>query len=105
MPRLYAAADAFVLPTRGEGWGLPVQEAMAMGFTCSNTTTHYFRLPTIATNYSGVTMLVDAQTAFPITVETLESGAEEGTRWALVSKSICSASINFVSHQFPTSES
>lgn len=23
MPRLYRAVDAFVLPTRGEGWGLP----------------------------------------------------------------------------------
>jgi glycosyltransferase involved in cell wall biosynthesis len=29
MPRLYRAADAFVMPTRGEGWGLPVMEAMA----------------------------------------------------------------------------
>jgi glycosyltransferase involved in cell wall biosynthesis len=26
MPRLYLAADAFVLPTRGEGWGLPYVE-------------------------------------------------------------------------------
>ena len=41
MPRLYKAADAFVLPTRGEGWGLPLLEAMAMG------------LPAIATNFSG----------------------------------------------------
>jgi glycosyltransferase involved in cell wall biosynthesis len=31
MPALYAAADAFVLPTRGEGWGRPIAEAMAMG--------------------------------------------------------------------------
>ena len=29
MVRLYREADAFVLPTRGEGWGLPVLEAMA----------------------------------------------------------------------------
>ena len=27
---LYASADAFVLPTRGEGWCLPAMEAMAM---------------------------------------------------------------------------
>jgi len=27
---LYAAADAFVLPSRGEGWGRPHVEAMAM---------------------------------------------------------------------------
>lgn len=27
---LLASADAFVLPTRGEGWGLPIAEAMSM---------------------------------------------------------------------------
>jgi glycosyltransferase involved in cell wall biosynthesis len=43
LPRLYRAADAFVLPSRGEGWGRPHAEAMAMG------------LPTIATNWSGPT--------------------------------------------------
>ena len=41
MPSLYRAADAFVLPTRGEGWGLPFMEAMASG------------LPTIATRWSA----------------------------------------------------
>ena len=37
MPALFAAADAFVLPTRGEGWGLPYMEAMAMGVPCIAT--------------------------------------------------------------------
>ena len=41
MPRLYRAADAFVLPSRGEGWGRPYMEAMAMG------------LPTIGSAWSG----------------------------------------------------
>lgn len=41
MRRLYRAADAFCLPTRGEGWGIPFMEAMAMG------------LPTIGTRWSG----------------------------------------------------
>jgi glycosyltransferase involved in cell wall biosynthesis len=41
MPRLYAAADAYVLASRGEGWGRPYMEAMAMG------------LPTIASRWSG----------------------------------------------------
>ena len=41
VPRLYRAADAFVLASRGEGWGRPQMEAMAMG------------LPTIATGWSG----------------------------------------------------
>ena len=27
---LYKSVDAFVLPTHGEGWGLPFAEAMAM---------------------------------------------------------------------------
>jgi len=31
MPGLYTACDAFVLPTRGEGWGRPFAEAMACG--------------------------------------------------------------------------
>jgi glycosyltransferase involved in cell wall biosynthesis len=41
MPRLYESADAFVLPSRGEGWGRPYMEAMAMG------------LPTIGSRWSG----------------------------------------------------
>jgi glycosyltransferase involved in cell wall biosynthesis len=41
LPRLYAAADAFVLASRGEGWGRPYMEAMAMG------------LPTIGSRWSG----------------------------------------------------
>lgn len=31
LPRLYKAASAFALPSRGEGWGRPIVEAMAMG--------------------------------------------------------------------------
>lgn len=38
---LYATADVFVFPTKGEGWGLPIIEAAAMG------------LPIITTNYSA----------------------------------------------------
>ncbi len=41
LPQLYADADAFVLASRGEGWGRPYMEAMAMG------------LPTIGTRWSG----------------------------------------------------
>jgi glycosyltransferase involved in cell wall biosynthesis len=41
MPGIYAGADAFVLATRGEGWGRPPMEALAMG------------LPTIASAWSG----------------------------------------------------
>jgi len=41
VPRLYASADAFVLPTRGEGWGRPFMEALAC------------ECPVIATAWSG----------------------------------------------------
>jgi glycosyltransferase involved in cell wall biosynthesis len=41
VPRLYAAADAYVAASSGEGWGYPYMEAMATG------------LPTIATRWSG----------------------------------------------------
>jgi glycosyltransferase involved in cell wall biosynthesis len=54
MPRLYRAADAFVLPTRGEGWCRPLMEAMAAG------------LPTIATAWSGVTAYHSAEVGYPL---------------------------------------
>ena len=79
LPRLYAAADAFVLPSRcgtlvlaracfkarlheggacalgrGEGWGRPLVEAMSMG------------VPVIATNWSGHTLFVNDTTAWPV---------------------------------------
>ena len=31
VPSIYACADAFVLPTRGEAWGLPITQAMSSG--------------------------------------------------------------------------
>lgn len=39
--KLYRVCDAFVLPTRGEGWGRPFFEAMLM------------EMPVIGTNWSG----------------------------------------------------
>jgi glycosyltransferase involved in cell wall biosynthesis len=41
LARLFRTADAFVLPTRGEGWCLPAMQAMSMG------------LPALVTGYGG----------------------------------------------------
>ncbi|MEZ6195417.1 MAG: glycosyltransferase family 4 protein [Planctomycetota bacterium] len=69
MPSLYRAADAFVLPTRGEGWGLPLMEAMGAG------------LPTIGTAWSGPLDFMDEDTALMIPVETLEAVPPAMTAW------------------------
>lgn len=71
VPRLFKSADAFVLPTRGEGWGLPLAEAMAMS------------LPVVATNWSGPTAFLDSSVGYPLRVEGLaevEEGAFKGER-------------------------
>ena len=53
---LYASADAFILPTRGEGWGLPIAEAMSM------------KLPVIITNYSGPTEFINENNCYLIPI-------------------------------------
>jgi len=78
LPSLYRAADAFVLPTRGEGWGRPYMEAMLMG------------LPVIATRWSGHLEFMDDETAFLLgcdVVPVAEPAIREvpyfrGHRWA-----------------------
>jgi glycosyltransferase involved in cell wall biosynthesis len=56
MRALLASANAFVLPTRGEGWGLPIAEAMAMA------------LPVIVTDHSGPAAYATADNAYLIPV-------------------------------------
>lgn len=72
---LYRSADCFVLPTRGEGWGMPILEAMACG------------LPVIATNWSSQTDFMTEQNSLPLEVERLIPAEAkcpyyEGFRWA-----------------------
>lgn len=59
MADLYRQCDAFVLPTRAEGWGLPILEAMASG------------LPVIATHYSAPVDYLDQTNGYPLDVTAL----------------------------------
>jgi glycosyltransferase involved in cell wall biosynthesis len=81
MPSLYAAANAYVAPSRGEGWGRPHIEAMACG------------LPVIATRWGGNmdfmtednSLLIDVEAIVPVRAEiwTRETGHNvQGHRWA-----------------------
>ncbi len=78
MPNLYRAADCYVMPSRGEGWGRPYMEAMAMG------------LSVIATNWSGQTAFLTPETALLLDyqlVDVPEAGWREtptykGHKWA-----------------------
>ncbi|XP_031380362.1 uncharacterized protein LOC116195362 [Punica granatum] len=73
LPRIYKAADAFVLPSRGEGWGRPLVEAMSMS------------LPLIATNWSGPTEYLTEENSYPLPVERMVEVVEgpfKGHLWA-----------------------
>ena len=69
LPRLYAAADCLVAPSRGEGWGRPHHEAMMMG------------LPVIATNWSGNTEFMNPENSYLIDYELIDVGQVEPELW------------------------
>jgi glycosyltransferase involved in cell wall biosynthesis/tetratricopeptide (TPR) repeat protein len=73
VPRLYRAADAFVLASHGEGWGRPYMEAMAMG------------LPTIATGWSGNLEFMNDDNSYLVGYKLVDTPADswlKGQRWA-----------------------
>lgn len=76
---LYRSVDAFVLPTKGEGWGRPFFEAMALG------------LPTIGTNWGGQTEFMTDENSFLIEVESMATIKNSdidifnGHQWAIPS--------------------
>ena len=66
MPRLYAAADCLVHPYRGEGYGLPIAEAMACG------------LPVVIPDLGAARDFADAQTAELVPSRIVRGEAEVG---------------------------
>jgi hypothetical protein len=74
MGSLYRSVDCFVTSTRGEGWGMPIIEAMACG------------LPVIATDWSAQTDFLNADVGYPLRVEKMipadaKCPYYEGFRW------------------------
>jgi GT2 family glycosyltransferase len=75
LPALYRSADCFVSTSRGEGWGMPLLEAMACG------------LPAIATDWGGHQEFFDERVGYPLRIRgTVPAVARcpyyEGHRWA-----------------------
>ena len=75
LPVLYRSADCFLAVSRGEGWDMPLMEAMACG------------LPTIATDWSSHREFVHEGISYPLAVERLIPAVAkcpyyDGFRWA-----------------------
>jgi glycosyltransferase involved in cell wall biosynthesis len=68
MRDVYAQADCFVFPSRGEGWGLPAREAAATG------------MPVLATRWSGLVDNIDRY-AIPLQYEMVDAPIIGG-QWA-----------------------
>jgi glycosyltransferase involved in cell wall biosynthesis len=97
MPALYGAADAFVLPSAGEGFGRPIVEAMALA------------LPTVATRWSGIDY-IDEHNAMPLDVVELVvadgvgSADNEQHQWALPDASQLRWHLRAIIHAHPSAE-
>lgn len=73
LPSVYKSANTFVLTSHGEGWGLPLTEAMAMG------------IPTIGTNWSGNVEFMNHYNSLLVSISGMEPSALEETHlWASI---------------------
>jgi len=70
LPSLYKSVDSFVLSSHGEGWGLPIAEAMAL------------ELPAISTNWSGSTEFMTQENSYLVSVESMVEAPTQGHLWA-----------------------
>jgi len=79
LANLYASNDCFVAPTRAEGWGMPILEAMACG------------LQVITTNVTGQSEYISGENALLVEADGTEIASDgawffpertEGGRWA-----------------------
>lgn len=69
MPGLYRYCHALVLPTRGEGFGLPFLEASLCG------------LPVIGTRYSGQTMFLNDDNSYLLDVDGFSTADQTGVHY------------------------
>lgn len=77
MVHLYHTFDCFVFPSRAEGYGMPPREAMSTG------------LPTILTDYSGLSPCCNPKINFPLKPHHYERGVnpmtiEQPGNWAMI---------------------
>eukprot|EP00198_Chlamydomonas_reinhardtii_P005936 XP_001695272.1 glycosyl transferase, group 1 [Chlamydomonas reinhardtii] len=79
MVRIYSSIDCYVLPSHGEGWGLPYLESMALG------------KPVIATGWSGMTEFLNPRVAYVLnyTLKPVHTSDPwfQGAKWAEPSES------------------
>jgi len=81
LPALYRRAKAVAYPSRGEGFGLPVLEAMACG--ASVVTTKDTVMAEVADDAARLVGVGDAEALASALLDALQSGPNERSSWAV----------------------